>query len=198
MRLSRHLNMRACSFLPSLLVVLTTVSLTLSLPALDAVRSTPWPRSSTLNSRVSHKAPKMDHDTAARAHLHKRKAEIIELEKRQQVNCTNPNALFFESCWDILKIQDYLVAPETGWINTIRYCQDSGGNTWDNDGSNCCVTGEAWSTCYLRMAIPGSSHDCTSASGGRCSESMIDDIDVADEIRPFVRYTVKNIYGMSR
>ncbi|KAL8758974.1 MAG: hypothetical protein Q9184_003754 [Pyrenodesmia sp. 2 TL-2023] len=139
----------------------------------------------------------MDHDTAARAHLHKRKAEIFELEKRQQVNCTNPYALFFEECWDILKIQDYLVAPETGWINTIRYCQDRGGNTWDNDGSNCCVTGEAWSTCYLRMAVPGSSHDCTSASGGRCGESMIDSINVADEVRPFVRYTVKNIYAIN-
>ncbi|KAL8921132.1 MAG: hypothetical protein Q9208_005885 [Pyrenodesmia sp. 3 TL-2023] len=137
----------------------------------------------------------MDHDTAARAHLHKRKAEIFELEKRQQINCTNPNALFFEDCWDILKIQDYLVAPETGWINTIRTCQDSGGNTWDNDGSTCCVAGEAWSTCYLRMAIPGSSSDCTSASGGRCSESMLDNIDVAPEVRPFVRYTVKNIYA---
>ncbi|KAL8903620.1 MAG: hypothetical protein Q9207_003795 [Kuettlingeria erythrocarpa] len=139
----------------------------------------------------------MDHDPAARAHLYKRKAEIYELEKRQQINCTNPNALFFEECWAILEIQNYLVAPGTGWINTIRYCQKSGGNTWDNDGSNCCVPGEAWSTCYLRMAIPGSSHDCTSASGGRCSESMIDDIDVAPEIYPYVRYTVKNIYAIN-
>lgn len=198
MRLSIYPSMRACSWLPPLLVLLTTISLTLSLPAPEAVESIPWRQpSSTLSSRVSQKAPMMNHDTAARAHLYKRKAEIYELEKRQQINCTNPNALFFEECWAILEIQNYLVAPNTGWINTIRYCQNTGGNTWDNDGSNCCVPGEAWSTCYLRMAIPGSSHDCTSASGGRCSESMVDDIEVAPEIYPYVRYTVKNIYGTS-
>lgn len=186
-------NMRQSSFISSVLVVLTTISLTCCLPTLDAVRSTVWRSSTALVSR----RPQKRHDFAdVAAHLNKRRAEIYELEKRQMVNCTDPNALFFTDCWDILKIHDYLVAPGTGWINTVRYCENTG-NSWENDGASCCVRGEPWSTCYLRLACPGGAFDCTSPSGGRCTDGMINDIKVDPSIYAFVRYTVKNIYGTS-
>ncbi|KAL9025857.1 MAG: hypothetical protein Q9196_005394, partial [Gyalolechia fulgens] len=133
---------------------------------------------------------------SAAAHLNKRRAEIYELEKRQMVNCTDPYALFFTECWDILQIHDYLVAPKTGWINTVRYCENTG-NSAENDGATCCVRGEAWATCYLRLACPGSNFDCTSTSGGRCTDAMVSAIKVDPSIHPFVRYTVKNIYAIN-
>lgn len=181
-------TMRLTFSLPCLLVVLTVISVVVALPALDSVTS-------SVSSLVPRRPQDESQHADPHAHLLARRSEIYELEKRQQVNCTNRYALFFTECWDILNIHDYLVAPGTGWINTVRHCQNTGGNTWDNDGSNCCVDGEPWSTCYLRLAIPGSNHDCTSASTGRCGDSMIDDINVAPAIYPYVRYTVKNIYG---
>ena len=127
-------------------------------------------------------------------HLLSRRGHVEELEKRQQVTCKNPDALFFAECWDILDIPAYLTAPQTGWINTVRTCQDEGGRPEDNDGSSCCVDGEAWATCYLRLAIPGTAADCTSPSGDRCDQALINQIQVAEVVHPYVRYTVKNIY----
>lgn len=183
-------NMRLPSSLPCVLAVLAGLTVTYSLPTFDTVRSTLWGHQPSFFSRTK-RSPQEAHY----AHLAKRSAEIYELEKRQQVNCTDPYALFFTDCWKILNMKDYLVAPGTGWINTVRYCQNSGGVNSDNDGSNCCVANEPWSTCYLRLAIPGSAHDCTSPSGGRCTDGMINDIKVDPRIYPYVRYTVKNIYG---
>ncbi|KAL8648231.1 MAG: hypothetical protein Q9210_005108 [Variospora velana] len=192
MRLSLALSLRG------LLVLLATISVTSSLPQIPTVESL---RSSLLGGPTAlgaQRAREKIQGEGKHAHLYARRAEIFELEKRQQVNCTNPGALFFTQCWNILNIQDYLTDPKTGWVNTVRTCQNSGGNTWDNDGSNCCVSGEPWSTCYIRLAIPGSNHDCTSASVGRCSDSMVDDIVVEDpELKPYVRYTIKNIYAIN-
>ncbi|KAL8912667.1 MAG: hypothetical protein Q9171_002392 [Xanthocarpia ochracea] len=182
-------NMRFPYSLSFILIVLAAVSGTYSFPTVDSGRST---LSSTTelvtgDGREPHQY----------AHLHKRKAAIHELEKRQQVNCTDPNAFFFSECWDILNIKEYLENPETGWIHTTRICQDSGGRNEDNNGANCCRDGEAWSTCYLRLAIPGSDHDCTSTSVDRCDAAMIQGINVHPSIRPYVRYTVKNIFAIN-
>ncbi|KAL8834648.1 MAG: hypothetical protein Q9170_003650 [Blastenia crenularia] len=185
--------MRLLSSLPGVLVLLSAVSLTFSLPTLDSISSRIWRRPTALVSRRPQSKPSF---TDVSAHLNKRRAEIYELEKRQMINCTDPNALFFEDCWDILKIHDYLVAPVTGWINTVRYCENEG-NSWENDGASCCVKGEPWSTCYLRLACPGSAFDCTSPSGGRCTDAMISAIRVDPSIHPYARYTVKNIYCRS-
>ncbi|KAL8920585.1 MAG: hypothetical protein Q9172_004441 [Xanthocarpia lactea] len=172
-----------------ILTVLAAVSGTYSLPTIDSGRSTV--SSTTELVRGDGREPHQY------AHLHKREATIHELEKRQQVNCTDPYAFFFSECWDILNIKDYLENPETGWIHTTRICQDSGGRNEDNNGANCCRDGEAWSTCYLRLAIPGSDHDCTSTSVDRCDAAMIQGINVHPSIRPYVRYTVKNIFANS-
>ena len=180
-------NMRSPYSLSFIATVLAAVSGTYSLPTIDSGRST----SSSTTELVADDG----REPPQFAHLHKRKAAIHELEKRQQVNCTDPNAFFFSECWDILNIKDYLENPETGWIHTTRICQDSGGRNEDNNGANCCRDGEAWSTCYLRLAIPGSAHDCTSTSVDRCDAAMIQGINVHPSIRPYVRYTVKNIFG---
>ena len=184
-------NMWLSSSLSSFLVLLTAISLINCLPTIDSDKPTGWRGPTAL---VSRRPQKREPFVDVATHLNKRRAEIYELEKRQMVNCTDPNALFFSECWDILKIHDYLVAPVTGWINTVRYC-DNVGNSWENDGATCCVKGEPWSTCYLRLACPGAAFDCTSTSGGRCTDGMINDIQVDPSIHAFVRYTVKNIYG---
>ncbi|KAL8660141.1 MAG: hypothetical protein Q9226_000047 [Calogaya cf. arnoldii] len=171
------------------ILVLATLPLAHSLPTIDAVRSTPYLTTESLkgDGRVPHHWD----------HLHKRTTEIHELEKRQQVNCTDPAAFFFSECWTILNIHDYLLNPQTGWIATTRICQDSGGRNEDNNGANCCRDQEAWATCYLRLAIPGSDQDCTSTSGDRCDGAMLQTIQVDPSIRPYVRYTVKNIYAIN-
>lgn len=183
-----HRNMRLPCLLSCIFLVLTAVPSAYSLPTIDAVRSISSSTTGPLggDGRAPHHWQ----------HLHKRRAEIHELEKRQQVNCTDPYAFFFSECWGILNIQDYLIDPETGWIATTRICQDSGGRNEDNNGANCCRKDEPWSTCYLRLAIPGSDHDCTSTSVDRCDAAMIQGIKVDPSIHPYVRYTVKNIYGM--
>ncbi|KAI4168659.1 MAG: hypothetical protein LQ343_006240 [Gyalolechia ehrenbergii] len=175
------------------LVVLAAISLTHSFPTLDSVGSAEWRPPTSRVLRV----PKTNSVYAsAAAHLNKRRVEIHDLEKRLMINCTDPHALFFSECWDILGIHDYLVAQDTGWINTVRYC-GTVGDSWENDGATCCVKGEAWSTCYLRLASPGSNFDCTSTSGGRCTDAMMSLIKVDPSIYPFVRYTVKNIYAIN-
>ncbi|KAL8806964.1 MAG: hypothetical protein Q9182_000945 [Xanthomendoza sp. 2 TL-2023] len=192
MLVSTHRNMR---FLSCILVHLTAISLCDSLPTIAAVRS-PFLEELQTNITAATEPRGDGREPHQYTHLHKRRAEIHELEKRQQVNCTDPYALFFSECWGILRIHDYLVNPATGWVATTRTCQDSGGNNWDNDGTNCCRSGEAWSTCYLRLAIPGSNHDCTSTSLDRCDAAMITSINVDPSIRPYVRYTVKNIFAL--
>lgn len=178
-----------------IVVVLNAISLSYSLPTIDSV-GTQLQEHESIGSISRTELRGDGREPHQYAHLLERRAEIYELEKRQQINCTNPNALFFSECWDILNIHEYLVNPTTGWIATTRTCQNRGGNNWDNDGSTCCVPGEAWATCYLRLAIPGFNYDCTSTSGDRCDSSMIGLINVDPSIRPYVRYTVKNIYGM--
>ncbi|KAL9013094.1 MAG: hypothetical protein Q9173_002193 [Seirophora scorigena] len=184
--------------LPGLLMLLTASSVAFSLPQVPTVESVraSLPRPPTA---LSPQSPQEKIQGGSKhAHLHARRAEIHELEKRQQVNCTNPDALFFTQCWEILNIHDYLIAPGTGWINTVRTCQNTGGNTWDNDGSTCCGKDQPWSTCYIQMTVEGANSDCTSASAGRCSESMLSNIKVTDpELLPYVRYTLKNIYAVN-
>lgn len=189
-------NMPLFLSLRGLLVLLTASSVAFSLPQVPTIESV----RASLPHPPTAPGPQSPQEKiqggSKHAHLLARRAEIHELEKRQQVNCTNPEALFFTQCWIILNIQDYLIAPGTGWINTVRTCQDTGGNTWDNDGSTCCVKDEPWSTCYTRLNVKGANIDCTSASTGRCSESMLSNIKVTDpELFPYVRYTLKNIYG---
>ncbi|KAL8892150.1 MAG: hypothetical protein Q9215_000907 [Flavoplaca cf. flavocitrina] len=118
--------MRLTCLLSCIFVVLTAVPLAYSLPTIEAVRST----SSSTTESVRGDGREPHH----LQHLHRRRAEIHELEKRQQVNCTDPQAFFFEECWRILNVHDYLVNPETGWIATTRICQDSGGRNEDNNG----------------------------------------------------------------
>ncbi|KAL8993090.1 MAG: hypothetical protein Q9169_006604 [Polycauliona sp. 2 TL-2023] len=176
--------------LPSFIfVVLTAVPLIYSHPTIDAVRSPPSSSREPLggDGREPHHWQ----------HLHKRRAEIHELEKRQQVNCTDPLAFFFQECWSILNVNEYLTNPQTGWLATTRICQNSGGRNVDNNGRNCCKKDEPWSTCYLRLAIPKSDYDCTATNVDRCDSAMLQGVNVDPSIEPWVRYTVKNIYAIN-
>ncbi|KAL8982836.1 MAG: hypothetical protein Q9177_005154 [Variospora cf. flavescens] len=193
MRLSPVLSLRG------LLVLLATISVTSSLPQIptvESLRSSLPGRPTALGAQRAREKIQGEHK---HAHLYARRAEIFELEKRQQVNCTEPDTLFFTQCWDILNIHDYLTDPQTGWFNTTRICQNEGGNSGANSGNGCCSPGEPWSTCYLRLNLKYSNSNCLSIVNNDCTSNMVSDIKVEDPVLlPYVRYTVKNIFGKQR
>ncbi|KAL8970640.1 MAG: hypothetical protein Q9197_003707 [Variospora fuerteventurae] len=193
MRLSPVLSLRG------LLVLLATISVASSLPQIPTVESLRSSLPGRPTALGAQRAREKIQGEGKHAHLYARRAEIFELEKRQQVNCTVPDALFFTECWQILNIHDYLTDSQTGWFSTTRICQNEAGSSGENAGNGCCTPGEPWSSCYLRLAIPKSNHDCTGANVNRCPEGMVNDIVVEDPVLvPYVRYTVKNIFGKQR
>ena len=104
-------------------------------------------------------------------------------------NCTNLQAKFDPSCWYTLDLSDYLVHPTTGWIYTTPKCLG------DDDGTGCCMEGEAWSTCYLRLAHGFDGDDCSEINTQSCSYDAT--LAVDPRIAPEVHYIIKNIYGTS-
>lgn len=88
---------------------------------------------------------------------------LTTLEDRQIANCSDLYATPSASCWDQLKIPDYL----TGWKAKTPIC------TSTDDGSNCCKPNEAWSTCFLRLATGTTGSDCTTIAVGSCSNSHV-------------------------
>ena len=97
----------------------------------------------------------------------------------------DPLSTFDSSCWDILKLEEYLVDPTTGWNTTIPKCDDT---------SKCCKSDEPWSTCYLRLATGKAGWDCLSIAGDDCTwdRSISDHLDPS--IRGRVRYITKTIF----
>lgn len=192
MRLSPVLSLRV------FLVLLATISVTSSLPQIPTIESL---RSSLPGGPTAlgvQRAREKIQGEGKHAHLYARRAEIFELEKRQQVNCTVTDALFFTECWEILNIYDYLTNEKTGWFQTTRICQNEG-NSGENAGNGCCSPGEPWSTCYLRLNLKDTTSSCMSVRPNSCTDGMVSDIKIEDPVLlPYVRYTVKNIFGKQR
>lgn len=108
--------------------------------------------------------------------------------KRQiDVNCNDPAAVFVGSCWITLGVSDYLDDPTTGWNHTTPVCSDS---------TKCCLQGEAWSTCYLRLGRGLGGADCTSVDDQTCTWDNAISPYLDPSIAPQVRYVMKSIYGV--
>lgn len=122
-------------------------------------------------------------------------------EKRQSYNCTDLGAAFNAACWQQLQLSNFLLGGGewgVGWNQSTRVCDINSTDINDNDGSNCCLPGEAWTTCFLRLAQGGGTQDCSQINAQFCSmpsENALSD-GLADSIRPEVQYIQKNIYGI--
>ena len=108
------------------------------------------------------------------------------------VNCTNVEAIFDSSCWDALHIPEYL----TNWNKTTPICAADNDGT-DQDGSTCCVPGEPWSTCFLRLAHGVAGADCSSVIAQTCSWDPTLSPDLPPSVVPQVRYVTRNIYAIN-
>ena len=109
------------------------------------------------------------------------------LDERYIVNCTDPGAAFEVSCWGQLNLSDWLNNPTTGWNKTTPICGDT------QDSAACCISGEAWTTCFLRLAHGFGGDDCSQINAQTCSLDMTQS--VSPVIWPQVHYVLKNIYG---
>ena len=112
------------------------------------------------------------------------------LGARQTVNCQDIGAQLDSSCWATLDIPNYLTHQNNGWIHTTPTCASG------QDDSACCQNGEAWSTCFLRLATATSGQDCTQVGSQSCVYSGQLDPNLSPSIRAQVHYVAYNIYQM--
>ena len=122
-------------------------------------------------------------------------------EKRQTVNCTDLTAAFNAQCWQDLQLSNFLLGGGewgVGWNKSTRTCDTQSADINDNDGTNCCLPNEAWTTCFLRLAQGGGTQDCSQINAQFCSMPSEDALSagLANSIRPEVQYIQKNIYGI--
>ena len=104
------------------------------------------------------------------------------VERQVDLDCDNPAAIYMSECWAALNIGDYLA----NWNKTTPVCSDS---------AHCCVNGEAWSTCFLRLARNSAGQNCLTLDSGNCVWQD-KSISVDPSIYPQVRYVFKSIYGI--
>lgn len=117
----------------------------------------------------------------------------LDLYVRQEINCSdlNPAAVFDASCWGGLDLSDWLNHPTTGWKARTPVCTSS------EDGSNCCMFNEPWTTCFLQLAHNNPSYDCSQINPQSCPNDNTLSAYMSPSIVPQTRYVVKNTYGMS-
>ena len=104
------------------------------------------------------------------------------------VDCSDPQT-FDESCWATLNIGDFLNNPTTGW-NITHTCTGTAA-----DGLSCCAANEAWSTCFLRLALGTAGYDCTEINVHSCNNLYSLNPALHPEDQAKYRYILKNIYG---
>lgn len=134
-------------------------------------------------------------------HLLQRQTDLPSQEKRQTVNCTDESAAFNSVCWQQLQLSNFLLGGGewgVGWNKSTRVCDTQSTDVNDNDGTNCCLPGEAWTTCFLRLAQGGGTQDCSQINAQFCSMPSENALSagLAESIRPEVQYIQKNIYGI--
>ena len=132
--------------------------------------------------------------------LLQRNPHLPQQEKRQTVNCTDLTAAFNSQCWQELQLSNFLLGGGewgVGWNKSTRVCDTQSADINDNDGANCCLPDEAWTTCFLRLAQGGGTQDCSQINAQFCSMPSENALSagLANSIRPEVQYIQKNIYG---
>ena len=105
-------------------------------------------------------------------------------QRRQNVNCTDPDAITSGSCWDVLHLAEYL----TNWNQNKPICQTIDGTL--EDGAHCCAFNEAWSTCFIRLALGNHGYNCVNINEGTCPN-----FEVNASVAPEVRYILGTMYS---
>ena len=83
-----------------------------------------------------------------------------KLPKRQDVDCSDLNAPFSETCWEAIGAGDWLKT----WNETTPRCTNT-------NKTSCCYQKEAWSTCFLRLERGNPGVDCTKINTQVCTWS---------------------------
>ena len=133
--------------------------------------------------------------------LLKRDSGLLVQATQQTYNCTHLEAAFNSACWQQLQLSNFLLGGGEwglGWNKSTRVCDPQSSDINNNDGANCCLPTEAWTTCFLRLAQGGGSQDCSQINAQFCSMPSENALSssLADGIRPEVQYIQKNIYGI--
>ena len=108
-------------------------------------------------------------------------------DRQVDVDCHNPKAVFDSSCWTSLGVTDFLLDDNKGWLKTTPVCSDS---------TRCCLTGEEWSTCFLRLGRGLAGQNCTTLDDQTCTWDNAVSSDLAPNVAAQIRYTIKAIYGV--
>lgn len=110
------------------------------------------------------------------------------LEDRQAADCRDLRATRSASCWDELKIPEYLAS----WKTNTPVCTDP------NNIAKCCKTDEKWSTCFLRLAKNGDgSTQCDKIGDGNCDDSRVDTASLDSSIVAQVSYVVSTLVAIN-
>jgi hypothetical protein len=109
------------------------------------------------------------------------------LKERQLVDCKDIRAAPDSSCWATLGLSQYLNDPNTGWNHTTPICDAT------MTSGACCIPGEPWTTCYLRLAHNIGGYDCSQINPQSCALNLQQSVDPS--IAPQVHYVLKTIYS---
>ncbi len=113
------------------------------------------------------------------------------LPRQQTHNCTDLHAIYDSRCWAELGMVDFLTDPKTGWNTSTKTCDKS------TDGANCCLLNEAWSTCFMRLALGSPGHDCSQINSQACTFQVASAGQVDPALQPKYQYALKAIFGMT-
>lgn len=107
-------------------------------------------------------------------------------QRRQVVNCTDPDAITSGSCWEELHLAEYI----TNWNKERPICTTIDGTP--EDGATCCAFNEVWSTCFIRLAMGNHGYNCININEGTCPNFQ-----VGASTAPEVRYILGTMYSES-
>lgn len=108
------------------------------------------------------------------------------LQRRQGVNCTDPNAVTSGSCWEGLHLAEYI----TNWNKNRPICKTIDGTP--EDGATCCASNEVWSTCFIRLAMGNHGYNCININEGTCPNFQVGASTAAE-----VRYILGTMYSIN-
>ena len=108
------------------------------------------------------------------------------------VNCIDEAAITDPSCWNSLKVADYLAS----WSRTTPNCTDI-----NRSDVNCCMNNESWSTCFVRLGTGSAGYSCDSMNDpmnmNLCGGSTPKAGDkILLNIRPQVNYVLRAIWAV--
>lgn len=111
------------------------------------------------------------------------------LDARVPVACSNALDDLSSSCWQTLKVGDYL----TRWNKTTPTCDAAHG-----DGKGCCSPDESWANCFLRLGTGIAGYDCTSISRSPFCPVNVQKVDpnLGQDIKAQVSFVLRTIFSV--